>query len=43
VSGAITLTHRGEAPLEGTVLVRIGGEWLRIEPAVLATRSTKNG
>src|SRR5919197_2894120 len=35
VIGIITLTNRGEAPLEGTVLARIGGEWLRIEPAVV--------
>jgi hypothetical protein len=35
VSGVITLTNRGEAPLEGTVLARVGGEWLRIEPAVV--------
>src|SRR5918911_10823 len=35
VRGVITLTNRGEAPLEGTILARIGGEWLRIEPAML--------
>ena len=34
VSGFMTLTNRGEAPLEGTILARVGGEWLRIEPAV---------
>ena len=35
MSGVITLTNRGEAPLEGSVLARVGGEWLRIEPAVV--------
>ena len=35
VRGGITLTNRGEAPLEGTILARVGGEWLRIEPAVV--------
>src|SRR5207253_4882318 len=35
VSGFMTLTNRGEAPLEGTILARVGGEWLRIEPAVV--------
>lgn len=34
-SGAITLSNRGEASLDGTVAPRVGAEWLRVEPAVL--------
>ena len=34
-SGAVTLTNRGDAPLEGTITTRLGDTWLRVEPAAL--------
>lgn len=33
--GAVTLTNRGDAWLEGLVAPRIGGDWLRVEPVAL--------
>jgi len=33
--GALTVTNQGEATLRGTATARIGGTWLRVEPATL--------
>src|SRR5579859_8117310 len=34
-SAVLTLTNRGDAPLRANVVVRLGREWLRAEPATL--------
>jgi hypothetical protein len=33
--GTLTITNRGDAPLRGTVAVRVGAVWLRVEPDAL--------
>lgn len=35
VEGALALTNRGDAPLEGVITVRLGTEWLRVETGAL--------